>query len=129
MNFDGGKYMKIICVDDHPIMLKGLSKTINHILPNSIIGSFLNAEDALKFAQDVGCDVLISEIELNGVDGLTLAERIKKINSKVNIIFLTVCDEKEYAKEVIRIKPSGYLVKPATTEQLESELNNLRYSL
>ena len=129
MNFDGGKYMKIICVDDHPIMLKGLSKTINHILPKSIIGSFLNAEDALKFAQDVGCDVLISEIELNGVDGLTLAERIKKINSKVNIIFLTVCDEKEYAKEVIRIKPSGYLVKPATTEQLESELNNLRYSL
>ena len=120
--------MKIICVDDHPIMLKGLSKTIKHILPNSIIGSFLNADDALKFAQDVGCDVLISEIELNGVDGLTLAQRIKKINSKVNIIFLTVCDEKEYAKEVIHIKPSGYLVKPATTEQLEIELNNLRYS-
>jgi YesN/AraC family two-component response regulator len=38
-----------------------------------------------------------------------------------------VCDEKEYAKEVMKIKPSGYLVKPAKKEQLEAELKNLRY--
>ena len=50
------------------------------------------------------------------------------INSKENIIFFTVCDEKEHAKEVImKIKPSGYLVMPAKKEQLEAELKNLRY--
>ena len=46
----------------------------------------------------------------------------------MNIIFPTVCDEKEHAKEVMKIKPSGYLVKPAKKEQLENELNNLRYT-
>ena len=56
-----------------------------------------------------------------------LAKNMKKLNSKVNILFLTVCDEKEHAKEVMKIKPSGYLVKPAKKEQLESELKNLRY--
>ena len=71
---------------------------------------------------------MISEIELSGVDGLTLAKKVKKMNSQVNIIFLTVCDEKEHAKEVLRIKPSGYLLKPAKKEQLELELNNLRYT-
>ena len=81
----------------------------------------------MEFVKEHGCDVLISEIELAGIDGLTLAKSIKKINSKVNIIFLTVCDEKEHAKDVMRIKPSGYLVKPATKEQLAYELNNLRY--
>jgi two-component system response regulator YesN len=70
---------------------------------------------------------LISEIELCGVDGLTLAKRVKIMNPQVNIIFLTVCDEKEHAKEVLRIKPSGYLLKPAKKEQLEAELKNLRY--
>ena len=75
-----------------------------------------------------GCDVLISEIELCGTDGLTLAKKIKEINSRVNIIFFTVCDEREYAKEVIGIKPSGYILKPAKKEQLEEELKNLRYS-
>ena len=119
--------MTIICVDDHPIMLKGLSKNIRKLLPDAIIGAFANAEEAEEFAKEKGCDILISEIELVGVDGLTLAQRIKKLNSKVNIIFLTVCDEKEHAKEVMRIKPSGYLVKPAKIEQLDAELKNLRY--
>ena len=119
--------MTIVCVDDHPIMLKGLSKNIRQLLPDAVIGAFANAEDAVEFVREKGCDVLISEIELSGVDGLTLAQRVKNLNAQVNIIFLTVCDEKEYAKEVMRIKPSGYLVKPAKIEQLEAELKNLRY--
>jgi YesN/AraC family two-component response regulator len=109
-------------------MLKGLLQNTRQLLPNAIIGAFENADEALEFAQENGCDVLISEIELCGIDGLTLAQKIKKLNSKVNIIFHTVCDEKEYAREVLKIKPSGYLVKPAKKEQLEIELNNLRYA-
>ena len=119
--------MTIVCVDDHPIMLKGLSKNIQQILPNASICAFGNANDALGFVKENGCDILISEIELCGVDGLTLSQNIKKLNPKVNIIFLTVCDEKEHAREVLQIKPSGYLVKPAKKEQLEIELKNLRY--
>ena len=119
--------MTIVCVDDHPIMLKGLSKSIEGILPDASISAFGRADEALGFAQENGCDVLISEIELSGDNGLMLAKKIKNINPKVNIIFLTVCDEKEHAKEVFDIRPSGYLVKPAKQEQLELELNNLRY--
>ena len=120
--------MTIICVDDHPIMLKGLSKNIQDLFPNEIIGAYSNADEAMAFAKENGCDVLISEIEIVGGDGLSLAKKMKKLNPKVNIIFLTVCDEKEYAKEVMNIKPSGYLVKPAKKEQLAYELNNLRYA-
>ena len=120
--------MTIVCVDDHPVMLKGLSKNIRQLFPDAVIGAFKDADEALNFAKANGCDILISEIELCGVDGLTLAKNIKKLNSKVNIIFHTVCDEKEHAKEVLKIKPSGYLVKPAKKEQLEAELKSLRYS-
>ena len=126
--FEGGKQMTVVCVDDHPIMLNGLMKNVRQLLPNASIGAFANADEALGFAKENGCDVLISEIELRGVDGLTLAKKVKILNHQVNIIFLTVCDEKEYAKEVFRIKPSGYLLKPAKKEQLELELNNLRYT-
>ena len=120
--------MTIICVDDHPIMLKGLLKIIQELVPGAIVGACSGADEAMEFAKERGCDVLISEIELTGIDGLTLAKSMKKLNSKVNIIFLTVCDEKEHAKDVMRIKPSGYLVKPAKQEQLAYELNNLRYA-
>lgn len=119
--------MQIVCVDDHPIMLRGLKQNIRHIFPEAEIHGFGRGEDALDFVRDNGCEILISEIELCGVDGIALAERVKKINPRVNIIFLTVCDEKEHAREVLRIKPSGYLVKPAQRAQLEFELKNLRY--
>lgn len=120
--------MKIVCVDDHPVILKGLSKSIRQLLPDASVNTFGCAEDAFGFAKENGCDILISEIELCGLNGITLAKKVKKLNPQVNIIFLTVCDEKEHAKEVFEIRPSGYLVKPANKEQLALEFNNLRYS-
>ena len=109
-------------------MLKGLSQSIRQHLPDASISTIGRAEEAFGFAKENGCDVLISEIELGGASGIALAKKMKKLNPKVNIIFLTVCDEREHAKEVLEIRPSGYLVKPANNEQLALELNNLRYS-
>ena len=120
--------MTIVCVDDHPIMLKGLAQNIQHILPEASIYTFESADKAFDFVKDSGCDVLISEIELRGTDGLSLARNAKLLNPELNIIFLTVCDEKEHAREVFDIRPSGYLVKPAGEEQLAFELKNLRYN-
>ena len=120
--------MTIVCVDDHSVILRGIKQSVEQILPDASVGTFENADSALGFIKENGCDILICEIELCGVDGLTLAKKVKKLNPKVNIIFLTVCDEKEHAREVLKIKPSGYLVKPAKKEQLELELNNLRYA-
>ena len=119
--------MTIVCVDDHPIMLRGLSHTIRELVPDADVAAFENGNVALGYVRENGCDILISEIELCGISGLTLAQEIKQLNPRVNIIFLTVCDEREHAREVLRIKPSGYLVKPVEQDQLESELKNLRY--
>ena len=120
--------MTIVCVDDYSIALNGLTRSIRSILPDARIDTFMSVDDALDFVKDNGCDVLITEIEMGGIGGLLLARSVQQVNPKVNIIFLTVCDAKEHAREVFNIRPSGYLVKPATKEQLEYELNNLRYA-
>ena len=121
--------MTIVCVDDHPILREGLVQDVKKLLPQADVSAFGDANGALSFVKENGCDILISEIELSGLDGLTLAKHVKKLHPEVNIIFFTVCDEKEHAREVLKIKPSGYLVKPASTEQLAAELRNLRYSM
>ena len=120
--------MTIVCVDDYSIALNGLTRSIRCILPDARIFTFMSVDDALDFVKDNGCDVLITEIEMGGIGGLLPARSVQQVNPKVNIIFLTVCDAKEHAREVFNIRPSGYLVKPATKEQLEYELNNLRYA-
>ena len=120
--------MTIVCVDDYSIALNGLTRSIGSIHPDARIVTFMSVDDALDFVKDNGCDVLITEIEMGGIGGLLLARSVQQVNPKVNIIFLTVCDAKEHAREVFNIRTSGYLVKPATKEQLAYELNNLRYT-
>ncbi len=122
--------MTIVCVDDHPVLLKGLAQNVQRILPEASTHAFQGTDAVLDFVRDNGCDVLISEIELSGtINGLALARKVQDRNPEANILFLTVCDEKEYAREVLDIKPSGYLVKPAQEKQLEYELKNLRYPI
>lgn len=119
--------MTILCVDDHPVIVNGLQNSVKRVYPDASILAFTGAKAALAYAESYGCDVLICEIELYNHGGITLAEQIRKINPYVNIIFATVCSEHEHAKEVLRLRPSGYLTKPIIESQLAEELLQLRY--
>ena len=119
--------MTVLCVDNTPIMLQSLAENAAKAFPQADVQKFLTSESAWSYAEKTGCDILLCEINPPRLDGIFLAEKIQKINPRVNIIFVTVCSESEHAKEVLRLKPSGYLTKEATDDQLLDELRNLRY--
>ena len=99
--------MTVLCVDDHPVLLRGLEQNVRFAVPEADIHGFTNSRDALSYAEGHGCDVLLTEIELYNHGGMRLAEQIKALFPRANIIFVTVCAEKEQAKEVLRLRPSG----------------------
>ena len=117
--------MTIVCVDNTPIMLQSLKENARYAYPDADVQTFLTEVPALEYAEKFGCDVLLCEINPPRLEGLFLAEKIKKLNPRVNIIFVTVCSESEHAKAVLRLKPSGYLTKEATSAQVWEELQNL----
>ena len=121
--------MIIVCVDNTPIMLQNLKENAEKVYPQADVQTFRTAEPALQYAENVGCDILLCEINPPRLEGLFLAEKIKSSNPKVNIIFVTVCSESDHAKAVMKLKPSGYLTKEATNEQIMEELQNLRYPI
>ena len=121
--------MTIVCVDNTPIMLQSLKENADKAYPYADVQTFLAAEPALNYAEKFGCDVLLCEINPPRLEGLFLAEKVKNINPRVNIIFVTVCSESEHAKTVMKLKPSGYLTKEATGTQILEELRNLRYPI
>ena len=121
--------MIIVCVDNTPIMLQSLKEIAAKAYPYADVQTFLSTESALEYAKKFGCDVLLCEINPPRLEGLFLAEKVKHINPRVNIIFVTVCSENEHAKAVMRLKPSGYLTKEATSAQILEELQNLRYPI
>ena len=121
--------MIIVCVDNTPIMLQSLKENADKASPYADVQTFLSAEPGLDYAEKFGCDVLLCEINPPRLEGLFLAEKVQKLNPKVNIIFVTVCSENEHAKAVMQLKPSGYLTKEASGAQILDELQNLRYPI
>lgn len=103
---------------------------VKEAMPNATVVGFDKSSDALSYAKEKGCDVLLSEIELYGKpSGIDLARKIQRINPRVNVIFATVCSPNEYAKEVMDIRPSSYLTKVVEKGEIERALGQLLYPI
>ena len=116
--------MRIIAVDDEKIALDSLSSAIKAIVAEDEVISFRYPEDALEYAKDNFCDIAFLDIEMVGMSGVELAEKLKKYNSEINIVFCTGYGN--YRDAAFELHASGYLMKPITPEKVKRELENLR---
>ena len=118
--------MKILLVDDEELQLLRLENEVKKVVPSSAtILSFSNSLKYIKECQDEKIDIAFLDIEMPGMNGISLAKELKKINPLVNIIFVTAYND--YALEAYKIHASGYLSKPVTAEKIKEELDALRY--
>ena len=117
--------MRIIAVDDEPLALGLLVRSIQEACPAAQISHFQSGQEALQFLESNRCDVAFLDIHMRGMDGLTLAKKIKKLNPKCNLIFVT--GYSAYTGDAFTMHASGYIIKPVSTEAIHTELENLRH--
>jgi len=117
--------MRIIAVDDEPHALRNITRVIESEMPDCKLSSFDTAEEALEFAQGNPVDVAFLDIEMSGMNGLLLAKRLKDLNGKINIVFLT--GYSEYALDAHSLHPAGFLMKPLLKESFRTAMKNLRH--
>lgn len=116
--------MNIIAVDDEMLALGELESAIMEVVPGSVVNGFSNASAALEYAGQNCVDVAFLDVELPGMSGLELAERLKGINPKVNIIIVT--GYAQYSLPAHSLRVSGFLVKPFISSDIAKEMENLR---
>ena len=127
--------MKIIHVDMNKYARYAMEKDIKELVPNAELHCFNAPDPALAFAKAHGCDVLITEIDLwlEELAGFRLAKAIQELNPQVNIIFVTVSDEYETARELSRelseLNVSGLIPKPWNINELAAVFGNLSLPL
>ena len=117
--------MVIYIVDNDWWSLHGLKRRISKIIPDAEVRCFNRGAKALEAAKEQKCDVLFTEVDLINGTGYRLAKNFKEINPKINIIFTAVSEE--CISYLLELHFSGYLLKPMTVEDIEFELNDLRY--
>ena len=117
--------MHIIAVDDEPLALGLLVRSVQEACPSAQISKFQSGQQALQFLETTRCDVAFLDIHMRGIDGLTLAKKIKELNPQCNLIFVT--GYSEYAGDALSMHASGYINKPVSPEVIRAELDDLRH--
>lgn len=115
----------IIAADDEKYALLELTETLKEACPDYEIDSFRKPAEALEFAARHPVEIAFLDIEMGVMSGLELARRLKNINPRINIIFVTGFSQ--YALEAFNVEASGYLLKLVTAEQIAKAMNSLRY--
>ena len=122
----GERMNHILVVDDERNALNGLLQLITEMLPDADVHGFTRSEDALSHARENAPEAAFLDIAMPGMDGVTLADELKKLYPFINIIFTTGFSE--YAPEAFALHASGYIMKPVTREKVAEELSHLRYT-
>lgn len=113
--------MKIICIDDEPLILN-MTVTLCRELPaRPEVCGFANATDALLWLQDHTADIALLDINLPDMNGIELAARLRETDPNLSLIFLT--GHSEYALDAFALHASGYLLKPINRQRLAEEIN------
>ncbi len=119
--------MRMLCVDDEPLMLKMLEMAIKEAKPDADVTAYRYQDELLEDAKKNGCDIAFLDIHMRGMNGVELAKELKAVNPKMNIIFVTGFSE--YTGEAMNLHASGYIMKPVTKEKVQAELADLRFPI
>jgi two-component SAPR family response regulator len=116
--------MTVIAVDDEVLMLGALVAAINASPDISEVAKFSGCDEALEYVKDHDVDIAFLDINMRGMGGLALAEKIVAACPDCKIVFCTGYEE--YAIQAFKLHASGYLMKPVSAEDVQAEIDNIK---
>ncbi|MEX0822020.1 MAG: response regulator transcription factor [Rhodothermales bacterium] len=109
---------KIIIVDDHPLMRKGLALSLNGETDLKVVAQAADAEEALDMLEDQEFDVAIVDISLPGMSGLELIKHMQAVYPEIRSLVVSRHDEALYAERAIRAGARGYVMKLEAADEI-----------
>lgn len=111
---------KVAIVDDEPVIVRGLTKMIPWESYNCrVVGTAGDGQEGMKLIREQKPDILISDICMPGIDGLTMIAGMKSEFGHMQITILTGFRDFDYAQQAIRLGVTRFLLKPSKMDELE----------
>ena len=110
--------IKILLVDDHMVVRSGLSTVLEVNDDMKLVGEAGDGEEALRLCESIQPDVVLMDLLMPKMDGVTATRIIKERWPQIQVIALTSFKEKEYVEGALKAGASGYLLKNVSAEDL-----------
>ena len=121
---------RIILVDDEEEVRQSIIRKINWTEAGfKVVGDAENGEDALEKVEALEPDLILTDIRMPYMDGLTLAERVRQKYPSIKIVIFSGYDDFEYAKQAIKLNVTEYILKPVNVEELTAILKRIKANL
>lgn len=114
--------IKLLVVDHHPIIRKGLELLFVTSTNTKVVGSLDNGEAIFDFLRREPADIILSEIDLPKLNGITALRRLKVEYPNVKVIIFSSHPEAVYAVNIIKAGASGYVCKTANVITLKEAI-------
>ena len=111
-NFDKRKAISIIIADDHTIFLEAITALINSKCIN-VVANCKNGQEVLDFLEEQEVDLVISDINMPVMDGITLVKKITKLYPKTKTMMLSMYEERHIINKAIKAGANSYMSKNA----------------
>jgi DNA-binding NarL/FixJ family response regulator len=117
----GGRNMpptRVLLVDDHPVVRAGIKNLLEQAPDIVVVGEASDGAEALRMANELSPDVLLLDMEMPGMSGNEVAQKLQESGSSILILALSAHDDKQYIQELLANGASGYLVKEEVPEAI-----------
>lgn len=116
MNASESKPIRVLLVDDHPIVRNGIKGLLANARDIRVIGEAETGEKALKLIQETPADVLLLDMELPDIPGTQVAMQVAKYHPELKILSLSAHDDSVYVRQLLELGAAGYLMKEEAPE-------------
>ncbi|MCU7840683.1 MAG: two-component system response regulator NarL [Candidatus Thiodiazotropha sp. (ex Troendleina suluensis)] len=116
---------RIVIIDDHPLLRKGLYQLVDLSPDLDIIGESDNGEQGLLMVQEIQPNLVLLDLNMPGMDGLETLHALKQLEPSPKVAILTVSDKQKDIVSALRRGADGYLLKDMDPEDLLDKLHEL----
>jgi len=112
------KIIRILLVDDHTVVRKGIRMILSAQPDMEVVAEGKNGLDAVTEAEKTQPDVVIMDVNMEGLNGIEGARRIGEVSPRSRVLALSMHRDAVYVREMLRAGAKGYLVKDADDDAL-----------
>lgn len=115
--------MRLVIAEDHAIVREGIKGLLLGNPSFDVVGEAPDGVEALRMLQELKPDILLLDISMPNLDGLSVTKQAKKKYPELKIIILTIHDSAEYVYQIFKNGADGYVLKEAAYEELLSAID------
>jgi len=119
------KPIRLVVVDDHALFRRGLIGLLNDFPDFRVIGEAGNGREAMQVILSERPDLVLLDVNMPEMDGIQTVEQLRKLDSTVRILMLTISEHEEDLLSAIRMGADGYLLKNTEPEELRKAILQL----